>query len=398
MNRADLMEILCLATRRLDDPMPTIVQHLMRALAGRIRVLYVEQPVDPVYLARGPRWKMLRPPLGPGQLTRVVPLILPGETHLTSLASINRRLIMAQVRRHLRRWRRGEVLLWVPTPNHAWMADALPDLPLCYYVSDDYTQSPSALAGTTAEAVAEREARLLTRARWVMINSPSMLATKRAATGATHWVPSGVDLGHYRTALDGGTVVPPDLAGIRRPIAGFLGAVDGYKVDFALLTTCARSLPEISFLTIGPVGWIRDGRSVEVPTGPNLHHLGPRPYATLPAYLRGFDVALLPNCTTGYMASNFPMKLFEYFAAGLPVVATDIPSLRPFAPWIRIGRGPEEFIRQVKAALDGPDPRHQQEAQVIATRNSWDRQAARVLDILSGRSPEPVLSTLEGGS
>ncbi len=54
-------EICCLATRRLDDPMPTIVQHLMRALAGRVRVLYVEPAVDPVFLARAAGRRVLRP-------------------------------------------------------------------------------------------------------------------------------------------------------------------------------------------------------------------------------------------------------------------------------------------------------------------------------------------------
>ncbi len=392
MSRAGCPEILCLATRRLDDPMPTIVQHLMRALANRARVLYVEPPMDPVFLARGPGWAGLRPTAGPAALTRSVPLILPWEGRLALLSPLNRRLVIAQVRRQLRRWRRGSCILWLPTPNSAWMADAFPDLPLCYYVSDDYRQAPAALAGTTSDRVADREARLLNRARWVMVNSPALLEGRRAVRGATHWVPSGVDVAHYASARD----LPADLAAIRRPVAGFLGAIDGYKLDFALLEACARSLPDVSFVTVGPVGWVQGGQREKPPTGPNVYHLGQRPYSSLPSYLRGFDLALLPNRTMGYMASNFPMKLFEYFAAGVPVVATDVPALQPFARWIRIARQPEEFIQQVKSVLGNPDARTRQAAQELAARNSWDHQAARVLEILHGRTPEPVVPASGG--
>lgn len=393
----DPVEIVCLATRRLNDPMPTIVQHLMRALAMRTRTLYVEPPVDPVFLARTSRWTNIRSQPDHGKLTRSVPLVLPGETRLASLASLNRHLVVRQVRRHLDGWRRADCVLWLPTPNYIWLADALPDLPLCYYVSDDYRQAPAALVGTTIEVVAGREARLLSRARWVLVNSSAMLDETRSANGNTHWVPSGVDPLHFRSDRETATIVPSDLATIPRPIAGFLGAVDGYKVDFPLLRDCARALPDVSFVTVGPVGWVGGGDRESVPTGPNVYHLGLRPYASLPAYLRGFDVALLPNRTTGYMARNFPMKLFEYFAAKLPVVSTDLPSLRPFAPWIRIAREPREFVQQVRTALRKPDARNLQEAYEVALRNSWDRQAMRVMDILHGKPPEAVLPPARSG-
>jgi glycosyltransferase involved in cell wall biosynthesis len=146
----------------------------------------------------------------------------------------------------------------------------------------------------------------------------------------------------------------------------------------------------MSFVTIGPIDWVGANRST-IPRGANIHHLGWRPYDSLPAYLRGFDVALLPNRTTGYMRGSLPMKLVQYLAARLPVVATDLPSLGPFAPWIEIGKTEQDFIRKIRRAVEMPNESRREKGLQIAGRNSWDFQASRVLAILRGEEAEPVV-------
>jgi teichuronic acid biosynthesis glycosyltransferase TuaH len=103
------------------------------------------------------------------------------------------------------------------------------------------------------------------------------------------------------------------------------------------------------------------------------------------------DVALLPNRTTGYMRGSLPMKLVQYLAARLPVVATDLPSIEPFASWIEIGKTEQDFIRKIRLAVEKPNEVKRQEGLEIARRNSWDFQALRVLAILRGQEPEPVV-------
>lgn len=382
-------EIVCLATRRLHDPMPTIVQHLMAALGRRTRVLYVEPPADPVFLARRGR---RRGAGDAGGLTRVVPLVLPFERRLPAFGALNRRLVAARIRRAVARWRRGSPVLWVASPTFARLADALADLPLCYYASDNYRAAPAILEVAGAETVAALEARLLARARWVLVNSSALLHLGADRAGRTFWVPSGVDV--ERLAVP--AAAPADLAALPRPLAGFVGALDDYKVDFELLATVAAALPHVTFVTVGPIGW-RAGTGRRPPRAPNVHHLGWRSYDALPAYLGALDVALLPSRTDGYMSDNFPMKLFEYFAAGVPVVATEVRSLRPFSPWLRAARSSAEFAGQLTAALAGRDERQLAEARDVARRNSWERQAGRVLDILHGAVPEPVLPPAAAG-
>jgi glycosyltransferase involved in cell wall biosynthesis len=90
---------------------------------------------------------------------------------------------------------------------------------------------------------------------------------------------------------------------------------------------------------------------------PNVHLLGRKPYAELPAYCKGFDVALNPFRISELTLNANPLKVREYLAAGLPVVSTAIPEVEVLGQ-CRIGRNKQEFIREIEAALDdaGPSP------------------------------------------
>jgi glycosyltransferase involved in cell wall biosynthesis len=86
-----------------------------------------------------------------------------------------------------------------------------------------------------------------------------------------------------------------------------------------------------------------------------VHLLGRKPCAELPAYCKGFDVALNPFRINTLTLNANPLKVREYLAAGLPVVSTAIPEVMQLE-LCRIGHDADEFIRQVEAALNDPGP------------------------------------------
>jgi glycosyltransferase involved in cell wall biosynthesis len=133
-----------------------------------------------------------------------------------------------------------------------------------------------------------------------------------------------------------------------------VGAISGYKLDFELIRLTAEAHPEWSILLIGKVGE-GDPRtnSERLRSLENVHFLGPRPYQELPAYLKGFDVAILPSALNDYTQGMFPMKFFEYLAAGRPVVSTNIPALRAFSHVARLARDDREFISAIEDSLQG---------------------------------------------
>jgi glycosyltransferase involved in cell wall biosynthesis len=110
--------------------------------------------------------------------------------------------------------------------------------------------------------------------------------------------------------------------------------------------------PDCQIVLIGRVGEGDPATALdELICHANIHLLGPRDYAVLPDYLRGFDLALLPCPINHYTRSMFPMKFFEYLAAGVPVVSTNLPALQDHANLARICAGQVAFLEAVDALL-----------------------------------------------
>src|SRR5262249_55743245 len=141
----------------------------------------------------------------------------------------------------------------------------------------------------------------------------------------THWVPNGVDVDHFSQRA----APADDVRDLPRPRLGFVGGLSEW-VDLGLVAHLARARPDWSLILVGPVGI----DAAPVRNLPNVRLLGPRPYAALPAYLVAMDEGLIPFEQSPVTYHADPIKAYEYLAAGLPVVATDLPALRRLAPLV----------------------------------------------------------------
>jgi glycosyltransferase involved in cell wall biosynthesis len=119
----------------------------------------------------------------------------------------------------------------------------------------------------------------------------------------------------------------------------------------------------------------------------NVHFLGPRSRQELPSYLKGFDVCTIPYVCDKLAESIFPLKLFEYLAAGRPIVTTALPELLPFREYIRIGNTDEEFLSALGTSLTNPLP---QVSEAFLTANSWDSKADQLWTIVTGRLNQDI--------
>jgi glycosyltransferase involved in cell wall biosynthesis len=195
------------------------------------------------------------------------------------------------------------------------------------------------------------------------------------------YLPNAVDFDHF--AGDAALTPPADeaVAGVLasgRRIVGYYGALARW-FDYALLDDVSRLRPDWTILLIGPD---LDGTLAGQPvlTRPNVTWIGPRPYAVLPRYLQLFDVAMIPFAINAITLATSPLKLFEYFAAGKPVVTTPMPECMAF-PEVRIAATPREFSDALDAARrDGGDPEMRARLRARGRANSWD---ARVTDALA---------------
>ena len=278
-------------------------QHLLTRAARHRDVYYWEEPV----LTVGPPALSRR--MTPEGVCIIQPL-LPMESDVAVDVSRLRALLdglMAEI---------GEPtpVLWFYTPGALSFAGHLRGQTTVYDCMDEL-----AAFAMADPPLPLQERALLARADIVFTGGASLFAAKRVLHGNVHLFASGVDASHFAPAR-GPLPEPPDQAAIPHPRAGFFGVIDE-RIDLALLSELAAARPGVQFVMIGPTAKIDP---LSLPRAPNLHYLGPKPYADLPAYAAHWSAGLMPfaiNASTRFIS---PTKTPEYLAAGLPVVSTPI--------------------------------------------------------------------------
>jgi glycosyltransferase involved in cell wall biosynthesis len=236
-----------------------------------------------------------------------------------------------------------------------------------------------------------RERELLAIADVVFAGGPKIGREKIKYNANTHSFGCGVDVRHFGAARAKSTVVPDDVAQLPGPVFGFFGVVDE-RMDYGLVAALADANPTGSVVIIGPHTKVDPAT---IPQRRNLHWLGGRDYSLLPAYVKKFDVCLMPfaiNEATEYIN---PTKALEYMATGRPIVSTPVEDVvLQFSGVVQIGRTPEEFIGHCAQAALAPDPARIHRGRDLAARNSWESiveaMEGHIADALADKLPVEV--------
>lgn len=310
------------------------------------------------------------------------PLVLPAHGRLWA-ASLNRWLIRAGLAIWLKRLHLQRDLLWTYNPLTTELLPLAQFRTVVYHCVDEIKAQP----GMPVEILERAESELVRRADVIFTTAPRLAESRGRLNRNTHYLSNVADYDHFAKARHPDTHIPDDLAGIPEPRIGFVGAISGYKLDFALLRQLAQSHPEWSIVLIGEVGEGDPWTDVSELEGiPNLHFLGPRPYSLLPSYLAGFRVGILPSRLNDYTASMFPMKFFEYLAAGLPVVSVALPALCEHADVARLTDTPRAFAEAIESELTRPSSSLESRL-ARAQRYTYGTRTDTMLEILRRTRP-----------
>jgi UDP-galactopyranose mutase len=258
-----------------------------------------------------------------------------------------------------------QYICWYYTPMALGFTDGLHAEVTVYDCMDEL----SGFLGAPPELHA-REGQLFEWADVVFTGGMSLYEAKRKQHRNVHAFPSSIEVEHFRSAT-GPLADPADQAEIPHPRAGFYGVLDE-RFDSALMAEVARLRPKMQFIFIGPIVKIDPAT---LPSGGNIHYLGPKKYTELPAYLAGWDVAMLPFARNESTRFISPTKTPEYLAAGKPVVSTpihDVVSGYGDQGLVAIAGNAEGFAAALDAALEPPAPEWEEAVRVKLATNSWD--------------------------
>lgn len=362
------MTIVCSSSFTLNSERGTPC-HLMRAIAKFVPVIYINPPHS--YY----RWRKVKEQVKNAineTSMRVVTPILP-----TTFRFLPRRLrrrlvtflVMPQVYRQIIENLAEPVILW------SYLGELTPILYyrlkpalLCYHRLDDYAiLLPKE---RHLEKIIENKADLL------FVVSPTLQQQYAEQGQKALLLPNGVDVQHFAQALLPDVSVPEELVKLPSPRIGFVGTVDPAWVDTDLLLQIAQSRPNWSVIVIGPLNNWSPPKS----SPPNCYFLGARPYQTIPFYLKGLDVCLIPFKDNAITNAASPLKLYEYLAAGRAVVSSPIPDLTHFLSLTWLARTKEEFVKAIEDAIKVSDDTEEQRRRLsVVTQHSWEQRAKTAL-------------------
>ena len=366
----------------------SIAEHTMARLARKNRVLFVE-PLKPLSVvlreigrhARRPslRWGLRQ--VDPGLWVYTPPpLGVPGASRAAWCVSANARILRLLLARPLRRLGFDAPLLWTYLFYSASLLRGLRRRLAIY----DCIDLDEAFAPTPRRRALVRrlESDLCREADLVFGVTSGMVEKQRELNAHTYEVPSAGDVEHFGRARLESTTVPSDLARLPRPVLGYLGGVDPWKIDVPLLRGVALARPDWTIVLVGYV-WFGFDPAV-FRDCPNIHILGSKPYEDFPRYLKGMDVCLIPFPRTELTRLGDPLKCYEYLAGGKPVVSTSVPVARRFPGVVRVADTPADFVAAVEASLaEGQEGAERRAAALEG--HTWDDRVAEKSRLIMDR-------------
>jgi glycosyltransferase involved in cell wall biosynthesis len=382
-------DCLLFATADWDTPYWTNKQHTAHHLALKgFRVLYIESiglrppTTNAKDLCR--IWQRLKRGLRhPRQVESGVwvlsPIAIPFKQHWSLVRAFNQGWLKLRIKHFM--LSHGSSSPWVWT-YHPFMQGAIHGIacgPLVYHCVDDL----SAVPGIDAEKFNAEEQSLLKQCDIVFVTSQALQDKCQPFNAATHYFPNVVDSEHFGNARAPGDL-PADLACIPSPRIAYIGALSDFKVDFELIYCAAIARPQWHWILIGEE---REGqRSEQVSRFKalnNVHLMGYKPYADLPNYLRGMNVGSLPTLINDYTKFMFPMKYFEYLAAGVPVVSTPLDFTKQHQQGLKIAHDTAGFISAIDEQLRRGKLTDAEVSSYVG-ENTWRARLEKMIGIVKG--------------
>jgi glycosyltransferase involved in cell wall biosynthesis len=344
------------------------------AAKEQTNVLYVEPPVSLLAPLKNRRaaeqWERHRQGVrkqGEGLYVYSLPPVLPFANQYRFVNRRNLKKIARDLERVLTSFHFARLVLYAFLPNAADLVSCIPFDKVIYDCMDDYASFTGLI---DPKVVRQMERELIIRSDVCFATANQLLEERKEWNENFHLVPNGVEYERF-------SVKPKepaeDIRQIDGPVVGFIGTLSDW-VDIELMAKVAGKMKHVSFVWVGPSHTNVDSLRSQK----NVHLLGPKPYEDLPAYIHHFDVCVIPFKINQLTVNVNPVKMYEYFATGRPVVSAPLPEVKKYEGIVEIAETKEEWVDAIEKALSEDSVEKSQARKQIAQENSWEARWEKV--------------------
>lgn len=292
-------------------------------------------------------------------------------------AHLNKKILSFSLRRVINKIGfRGRLLLsWIYVPTQYDYPGIAGDIEFVYECYDKYSEFRFPLMPRRRVVYYDR---ILAENALLVFNTARKLYEEKIKINRnSFYIPNAVNVNMFTGVAKRGHAIPRDMEHLRHPIVGFMGNIHANFVDCELIKELAFENPLFSFVFLGELH-----KSNEVNTFinmPNVHYLGPKKYEDVPSYVLSFDIGIIPFKINEITRNLNPLKIYEFMAAGCPVVATDIPELQSYSGLIDIAKSREDFNCMLRKMLSKDREELRVNLLNEVWKHSWDRRTAEMV-------------------
>ncbi len=359
----------------------------------KTKVLFVQPPFDNSHALRTRKLGTIqhspsRIPSGYGDRLQ---LLTPTKWFPNSLSLgrvWNGKYLVSQIKQALRDLNWAPTHLWINQHEAGHLLDAEIAPRSIYDITDDWTK----FSGNQSqlELITKQDATLCKSCDHVIVCSQQLFVDKATLVDSEklHLIANGVHVDHYVTVADASLSVHSIAKQWPKPIFGYTGTIHGDRVDVNLIATVAKSYPTATIAMVGP-NLLDQADQQKLDQLSNIVFTGSQPYSLLPDIMRAFDVCMVPHLVTPFTESLNPIKLWEYLAAGKPIVSTNVAGFRDYPDLVSVADTSDDFVSLLALApMESPGlPALRQQA---VKQHTWDQRVAAVEVLLLGSEESHV--------